>query len=375
MRHDVLDVARNLIQFDTRNPPGDERECARYIGGLLTSAGFRVSYHEFSEKRLSLVATLEGEGVREPLCFAGHIDVVSLGQKPWSTNPFGGDIIGNKLFGRGASDMKGGVAAFVSMGLNLAAETTQRRGSLVLVVCAGEETGCEGSAHLAKAGALGKVGALLVAEPTSNSVFLGHRGALWLKASTKGRSAHGSMPDLGDNAIYKAATAVAKLITAAQGARSSGALEGVTLNVGTFCGGTNINSVPDHAEFRLDVRTRVDHDHSLLQQELKNIIGKDIELEVLRNLAPVATNPQDRWVRDVTVIVESVVGSSPVELSAPYFTDASVLTAEVGYPPTIILGPGEMDMAHKMDEFCYVSRILESASIYEKIARNWCCPT
>ena len=205
----AVQIARDIVRIDTMNPPGSERPCSDYLAGLLEEGGFEVNRFELRHNRPSLVARLRGRGDKKPICFAGHIDVVPLGTKAWSVDPFGADLLEGRLYGRGSSDMKCGVAAYVHMGLSLA---RQARGSadLVLIVSAAEETGCEGTRHLSECGALPQAGAIVVAEPTSNYPVLGHRGALWLEAVVTGRTSHGSMPQLGDNAVYKAARSVAQ---------------------------------------------------------------------------------------------------------------------------------------------------------------------
>ena len=173
----ATDITRTIVQMDTRT---EERVCANYLGSLLEAAGFEVSYYEYAEGHTTTVARLKGNGEKLPIYFGGHIDVVPLGAKPWSVDPFGADIVDGKLYGRGVSDMKAGIAAFVNMGLRIA---SQPRGcaDVVLVMAAGEELGCLGSQHLVTEGVLEKAGALVIAEPTSNYPLLGHRGALWLR--------------------------------------------------------------------------------------------------------------------------------------------------------------------------------------------------
>ena len=173
----ALEITRDIVRMDTRNPPGREVECAHYLGDLLGAAGLDVSYHEFAPERTSLVAVLRGEGGngKKPLCFGGHIDVVPLGTKDWSVDPFGAEIVDGKLYGRGTTDMKAGVASFVHVALKLAAEGKRGAADLVLAICAGEETGCEGSYHLGEIGALGEAGAIVIGEPTANYPILGHK--------------------------------------------------------------------------------------------------------------------------------------------------------------------------------------------------------
>jgi len=141
---DPVELTRTLVAFDTINPPGNERPCAEYLGKLLDAAGFAVSYHEFDDTRTSLVARIGGSNDVPPLCFTGHIDTVPLGAAPWSVDPFAGEISDGKLYGRGTSDMKSGVAAFVVACTQLADDLARGPG-VVLVITAGEETGCEGA--------------------------------------------------------------------------------------------------------------------------------------------------------------------------------------------------------------------------------------
>jgi len=116
----ALDLTRELLRFDTVNPPGQERACAERLGQLLENVGFAVRSYEFAPGRTSLVARLGGSSGRAPLCFAGHIDTVPLGTMPWKRDPFAGEVADGRLYGRGSSDMKSGVAAFVTVACRLA---------------------------------------------------------------------------------------------------------------------------------------------------------------------------------------------------------------------------------------------------------------
>ena len=115
----ALEITQTLVRFDTRNPPGDELACANYLADLLDKAGLEVKPYEFAPNRTSLVARLKGRGEKKPLCFGGHIDVVPLGTKDWTVDPFGAEIIDGKLYGRGTTDMKGGIAAWTQANLPL----------------------------------------------------------------------------------------------------------------------------------------------------------------------------------------------------------------------------------------------------------------
>src|SRR5262245_14744529 len=200
---DAVELTRALIRYETINPPGNEQPCAEFLGGMLEQAGFAITYVPMGENRANLIARIGGSPDKKPLCFSGHTDVVPLGVAPWSVSPFAAEIADGKLYGRGSTDMKGGVAAFVAASLELAPKLAGTAG-LVLVITAGEERGCVGANLLAATeGVLGEAGAMIVAEPTSNRPLVGHKGVLWVEGVAKGVTAHGSTPQYGVNAVYK----------------------------------------------------------------------------------------------------------------------------------------------------------------------------
>src|SRR5438477_5956133 len=372
MRIDPVELSRELISFNTINPPGNELSCILHLERILSGAGLETSLQEFAPGRANLIARVGAVGSKLPLCFTGNVDTVPLGTTSWSVDPFAGEIIHRKMYGRGSSDMKCGVAAFVAAIGNMANELEGTRG-VVLVITAGEEIGCEGAFHLARAGILGGAGAIVVAEPTSNAALVGHKGALWLRLSIKGVTAHGSMPHLGGNAAYKAARVLTALETFQFNVAPHPYLGSPTLNVGTVHAGLNVNSVPDLAEIGLDIRSIPGLDHSRIQEHLRAALGGDISIEPTVDLGAVWTDPALPWLKEVYQIVCVVTGkdggSEP--RTAPYFTDASSLAPSFGNPPTIILGPGEAAKAHQIDEYCSVERIRAATDIYSRLAARW----
>jgi len=367
-----LSLTRALLAFDTTNPPGREKACSEYLGRLLENAGFETHLDQFAEERTNLVARMRGSGSRTPICFTGHLDTIPLGASPRTRDPFKGEVEGDKIYGRGASDMKGGLAAMILAGLHLA-ELSRGKADFTLIFTGGEETGCQGAYHLAGLESLlGKAGALVVGEPTSNFPFIGHKGALWLNARATGVAAHGSMPEQGINAIYKAADALMKLRKFDFQVPPHALLGSPTLNVGTIKGGTSINAVPDEVFMGIDIRTIPGQTNREIRAKIQSELGEDWELECLVDVGGVATDARHAWVVEVFEIAEAISNETPVPRGATYFTDASVLTPALGNPPTIILGPGEPHMAHKTDEFCRISSIEKAAQAYFEIAKTWC---
>ena len=371
---DLIQLTRDLIRFETINPPGNETPCAQYIGGILEQAGFRIAYYPLdgNESRANLVARIGGVGTRKPLCLSGHTDVVPLGAAPWTVSPFAGEIADGKIFGRGSTDMKGGVAAIVAAAVDLAPHLDGTPG-LMLVITASEETGCQGANFLvAQDGALGEAGALLVAEPTANRPLNGHKGVLRVEGRATGITAHGSMPEQGDNAVYKAARVVGKLerLRLEEGRTLKGGLP--TLNVGWFHGGMNVNSIPDAATFGLDIRMVPGLSDTEIMATLAELGGTDVSFTKFTSFPPVYTEPSEPWIAEVREVMAEITGERHSPAIAAYFTDAEALARSYGHPPTIILGPGEPAMAHQTDEFCTIHRLEEARAGFTEISRRWC---
>ncbi len=363
---DAIALTRELLQFDTVNPPGRERDCARRVGAMLEEWGFKVDYHEYAAGRTSVIARVGGSERKPPLCLTGHLDVVPLGAREWTKAPFAGETEGDKLYGRGSSDMKSGVAAMLLAARGMAKKLSGTPG-IVLVLTAAEEGGCIGSQHLAKLPQLmGRAGAIVVGEPTSNYPLVGHKGSLKFYAKFRGVSAHGSMPHLGVNAIYKAARALAKLEAFDFGVPAHPVMGAPTLNVGTIEGGVTVNAVPDSAVIGVDIRTVPGMQHDKLLLRLKKEI-EEAQFEVFSDLPPVWTEPSEAWMRRVFEICKA---HEP--RTAPYMTDAANLLKVYSRAPTVVLGPGEAAMAHQTDEYCSMERIRESVAIYEALIRDWC---
>lgn len=367
-----VELAQKLIRFRSLNPPGEERACIEFLVNLLTDAGLEVETHEFGPGRPSIVARLYGARNIAPLVFTGHVDVVPLGEKPWTVPPFEGEVREGKLFGRGASDMKSGVAAFVAATIAEIENKLPLKRGITLVITAGEETGCEGAFHLARKGALGPAELLIVAEPTSNLPIIAHKGSVRLRITAKGRSAHSSMPELGENAVYKVAEWIRRIETHKFPIEPHPLLGHITSSVTTVFGGENINSVPDAAGFTADFRTIPAYDHSKLIADIQRLCGDEATIEVITDFKGFATDPHDPVIQPLMEILESRLDKRPKAAGAPYFTDASALVPGFNNVATVVIGPGEAAQCHQTDEFCDVQQIEDAFEIYTSLIRRFC---
>ena len=366
-------LTRELLAFNTINPPGMERECARRLGGILEAAGFTVEYHEFAPSRTSLIARIGGNAERAPICFTGHIDTVPLGAAPWTRDAFAGETDGDRLYGRGSTDMKSGIAAFVQAAVELARDA-RRSAGITIVITAGEEIGCEGARFLADRGLLDRAGAIVVAEPTANYPYIGHKGLAWFEVETRGITAHGSMPEVGDNAIVKMAHVIADLERFEFPVRSHDVMGTPTLNVGTIRGGLNTNSVPDEARITVDTRTVPGIDHGHLCKSLESLLApRGARVRKIVDTAALYTEPAQEWVQRVFDACTPYLGARPVPKTITFSTDGADLKRGFGGTvPAVILGPGEPRLAHQTDEWCSMARIDQSAELFRTIMREWC---
>ena len=365
---DAVELTKELIRIPSVNPPGDETACANYLADLLQQLGFETQLHSFGPGRFNLVAQVVGDGPGRPVGFTGHLDTVPLGAAQWTFDPFGAEVHDGKLYGRGTTDMKAGIACFIAACSRMMDEL-KAGGGVQLLLTGGEETGCEGARALAESSPelLKELALLIVGEPTTNYPYIGHKGALWMRGTAAGKTAHGSMPEHGDNAIYKATRAIDKLRDFDLKGNQHPLMGDSTMNVGTFRAGLNINSVPDKAEFEFDIRTVPGMDHRCLCTQLKAILTDEIELSPIVDVPPLYSEIEHPVIQRVLALCSELHGEPMAARTVSYFTDGSVLLPPTGYPPTVILGPGEPQMAHQTDEYCYVARIEEAVHVYQKL--------
>ncbi|PMS15462.1 acetylornithine deacetylase ArgE [Trinickia dabaoshanensis] len=376
MKNEIFDPIRLtqlMVRAQTVNPPGNELELARTIQLLLDSLGLQTFIHEFEPGRANLVA-YDSAGPEPRLCFTGHLDTVPFGGAAWRCDPTSGHIDGDRLFGRGASDMKSGIAAFIAA-LKRYRDRHEALPRVLLVLTAGEETGCDGAKRLAELDwSMHRVGAMIVGEPTGNQCAIGHKGALWIDAQSFGRTAHGAMPELGENAIYHAADAVQRLRTFDFRTPGDPLLGKPSFNVGTISGGLNVNSVPDRASFSIDVRTVGGLDHATLLDDLGVYLGNKVTLRARVDVPPLLNAMDNAWLRQARDIVATVSGVSTNQTTVAYFSDGPVLRGLFGDVPAAIIGPGEPSCAHQTDEWVSVERILQCTEIYERLLSEWYAP-
>ncbi|HRP78553.1 MAG TPA: M20 family metallopeptidase [Aquamicrobium sp.] len=375
---DCIALLQWMLRHDTTAQQGGEEGFAGELAAYLAERRIASRIVSGDAGRANLVASIDSGRPGPHLVFCGHCDTVPLGDRAWQKPPFGGEVEGGRIHGRGSSDMKGGLAALVASFLDLSA-SDDWSGRLTLAVAYGEETGSEGAKLMAGDGSLDPFDAMIIAEPTSNRVVRTHKGALWFAVTATGRTGHGSMPQMAVNALEMAIRLHDRLHRLDVLRAEDPLLGRPTICLTRLQGGTQVNVIPDHAVAEFDLRTLPGQDHEEILAEIRRV-AREIEadyacgkiaVEMLNSLPALDTPAQS------PVILAARESRGGLGLSrdeaggASYFTDGSVLQA-LGRD-ILILGPGDPGEAHQTDESLDLSDFLASRKIYTGIARRLLC--
>ena len=374
-RSELVALAADLLRIATVNPPGGERAAAELLAARLGSAGLPIALVEHSPDRASLVARLPGRGRAPGVVFTGHVDVVGVGDRPWRHDPFGGTVEGDKLYGRGAADMKGAVAAMAVAAIALGRAGVELAGDVVLAFTAGVVVDSLGAQAIVDAGHLTDVDALVVGEPTDLELYVAEKGSLTLEVQATGVGAHASMPHLGRNAIFAMADVVRALERHRFDVAPHPLLGEPTISVGTIRGGAGSNVVPDGCTIEVDVRTLPSQSQVAVVAEIEALLRDlrrerpDLDARITHTLGrdAVETDPHAPLVRDLAAVVAEITGRRPEPAGVVYATDAAVFVPALGVP-MVICGPGVPAQAHQTDEWVSIEQLVQAARIYAALA-------
>jgi succinyl-diaminopimelate desuccinylase len=369
----VYDPARGL----------DERPAAELVAEQMRAFGWSPEFDEVAPGRPNVYATIEGDGPGRTLLFEGHTDVVTEGDPDtWSFDPFGGDLRDGRILGRGAADMKAGVAAML-----FATDALVRSGSfpgrVQLAALVDEEGMMTGAKHFVATGRAAGIDGAICCEPEGGEICHVAKGALRLRVGLDGVMAHGAMPFQGRNpnrAAGAVLTALAELEARLQhlhGEHPHLGLTWVTPTVLRAGDPVQMNVMPAHASLWVDVRTIPSVDHDDLVAEVRRLVGEvsaasgiESTLEVIDDRPAVAVDEQHPLVRSIWD-AHAAVGTSPPRLGGvPGATDGTVLTARGGIP-SVVYGPGGKWIAHQADEYVEVDDLVAHAGVYVEAARRF----
>jgi len=372
MPADVLSLLQHLVRIPSVNPensPGTEltgeAEMAKFLTGWLEALGAEVTLEEIRPGRPNLIARFAPMDGRPRVLFGPHLDTVGVGGM--TIDPFGGEIRDGRLWGRGASDTKGPMAAMLWA---LRQTRGLQRSSPVafdFVAFMGEESNQWGSKDFAKNHGQEYTFAL-VGEPTSMETVHVTKGSLWTTLRATGKAAHSSQPQKGENAVMKLARALDTLdhhLVTKLATYTHPVLGPSTMNVGVFNGGSRPNIVPDLANAVIDIRITPSLAESggALKLLADTIADFDLPVEIVNP----HENPPMETAADHPVI-KALLASGSKLAGAPWFSDAAHLSH--GGIPSICIGPGSIDQAHTVDEFISTDDLEKGAAFFEKFIRD-----
>lgn len=378
--HDPLDILRQLVPIDSRSTlplgaPGerasDEMAMCAWLVDFLEGLGLATRVTYAAPRRPNLVAfPKHPEPAWPTLAFQAHMDTV--GTDGMTHDPFAAEVSEGKLYGRGACDTKGGMAAMLAALADLLADGV--RANLMFVATCAEETGCQGAPFLDLSP--WRIDGMIVGEPTSNRLVAAHKTSVYLELVCTGKAAHGSRPEAGTNAIYRTAELVGFLqrtIIPELAAHQSPGFAGSTLSAGMIQGGVKPNIVPDRCSLVLDLRLvpnapPVAELIGDIARRAGAALGFPVEPGWTQITAGLGTPLDAPLVQTVQRALRHE-GRDDAPGTVAYCTDAGVFAAK-GIP-CVVLGPGDILQAHGAVEYIDLEELRAAHGIYQQTAREW----
>ena len=366
---ELVDLLVNLIRAKSENPPGFEEEVALVVKEYLESHGLSCVIYEKSKGRANVLCDI-GSG-RPSLAFICHMDVVPAGAG-WTKSPYEGVVEGDRVYGRGATDNKGALAAVLVAAVSVSDVVEKSSsGTLTIAAVADEEQGnAYGVSYL-----LDEVGFkpdyAIVCEPTScKSVVVAEKGILRLKLTSRGKPAHGSRPEEGVNAIVKLSKVLVRLEDFSMSYEEHPLFTAPTINVGVIQGGEAVNVVPSECTCMLDVRYLPSQSPEKILAEMRALIEEvkredpqvDVEAEVVKFEEPLLIPQNNALIKLLEECSMRVAGFKPAVKGMSGSTVAKPLFKRGVLP--VVYGPGDENICHKADEYIEISQLRLASQVY-----------
>ena len=363
------DLLKDLIAAESTCDKG-ELKAARVIAKWLARHGLKADIDQWDGNRANAVAEI-GAGKSQPVIFAFHLDVVPAGKGQWKYSPFEPSEHNGRIYGRGAVDMKGPTAAVLWALAELLEEGFCPDRELIFAFVAGEETdSCGAKRFVEKYAQQAKEPAgVIIPEPTGFEVITSHRGILWLNLETTGKTAHGSTPQQGINAI----TSMRRLLSEIESYQLPGShsvLGQGSLSINTISGGQAVNVVPDHCTASIDIRTLPGQNHQDILDDIRRMFRRlqkhwpefSADANVIRSVPALETDNHSQFVKNFcsTVGAEKPKGIG-FTTDGPFFAQLNC--------PVIIFGPGKAGLCHKGDEYIEITELQKAINIYKNIIK------
>lgn len=389
-----IQLLADIVELQTEN--NNEIDVCNYLTDLFDKYDIKSEILKVNEHRANIVAEI-GNG-SPILALSGHMDVVDAGnQDNWSYPPFQLTEKDGKLYGRGTTDMKGGLMALVVSLIELKEQNELPHGTIRLLATAGEEKEQEGAKLLADKGYLDDVDSLIIAEPTGSGIYYAHKGSMSCKVTATGKAVHSSVPFIGDNAIdtllefynlfkekyselkqqdtkheLDVAPMFKSLIGKEISEEDANYASGLTAVYSIINGGKQFNSVPDEASLEFNVRPVPEYDNDFIESFFQNIINdvdsNKLSLDIPSNHRPVTSDKNSKLITTIKDVASSYVEQDEIFVSALVgATDASSFLGDnKDNVDLAIFGPGNPLMAHQIDEYIEKDMYLKYIDIFKE---------
>ncbi|MFO8299627.1 ArgE/DapE family deacylase [Staphylococcus aureus] len=389
-----IQLLADIVELQTEN--NNEIDVCNYLKDLFDKYDIKSEILKVNEHRANIVAEI-GNG-SPILALSGHMDVVDAGnQDNWTYPPFQLTEKAGKLYGRGTTDMKGGLMALVITLIELKEQNQLPQGTIRLLATAGEEKEQEGAKLLADKGYLDDVDGLIIAEPTGSGIYYAHKGSMSCKVTATGKAVHSSVPFIGDNAIdtllefynlfkekyselkqqdtkheLDVAPMFKSLIGKEISEEDANYASGLTAVCSIINGGKQFNSVPDEASLEFNVRPVPEYDNDFIESFFQNIINdvdsNKLSLDISSNHRPVTSDKNSKLITTIKDVASSYVEQDEIFVSALVgATDASSFLGDnKDNVDLAIFGPGNPLMAHQIDEYIEKDMYLKYIDIFKE---------
>lgn len=366
----LIKLTQNLIQINSENPPGDESRIARFLKEYLSQIGLKTRTFEFKKNRINVIATLEGKNKKYSLLITPHLDTVPAG-KSWKVEPFCGRVMKNRIYGLGATDCKGNLAAALEAITSIVEDGFNLNYNLIFAATADEESGSGlGLIPLLKKKIL-KASAAVVLDSDDFDIVVTQKGLLHLKVKIQGRRAHGAYPWRGINAIDIALKIIREIKKQKFRSPRNKYLRPATINTGTIHGGDKVNVVADWCEFELDHRFLPGMSAEDFLKTLKRIAAKytrKLKIEIEGIQQPYQVDPRHPLVLNLIRAMRRLKVTPRIKGSE----GATVITffQHEGIP-AVATGFGSSGCAHIADEYVKIENLYKGAKALEEFLKNY----
>ncbi|EZH64560.1 hypothetical protein DH09_18685 [Bacillaceae bacterium JMAK1] len=372
---------QSLVRIPSENPSGSERKCAQYVEDYLKDLnGISLQVQPVEDERSNIIAIYKGsDSSLRPLVILAHMDTVPV-EGTWSQQPFGAEVIDGRLYGRGACDMKSGLAAALVAFKNVVQQSQPKRDLYLAITVDEEGPFMKGAVALVNEEVIPENAELLVTEPTSNTIAVAHKGTIWYEIVITGRSAHGGHAVVGIDAGHVAAESIMQLkANVADLPYDHERFGKPTLSVGTIHGGEKTNMVAGSVRMELDFRLVA----PMTQEEADELVDRSMKAACRKFKGasytvnhygyprpPIDSNLESDLLERLEDACELTLKEEVSHTGFPAYTDASMIALKTGNRDLLVFGPANLEQAHRIDEYVEINQIEDCVNVLEEFMKK-----